>query len=66
MQIVVFILLIISFFVAPVLLRWLWNTTIPDIFRLPKITYWQALRLLLIATMLFGQGSIVSYKPPTP
>ncbi len=63
-----FAVFILFFFVSvvPAILRWLWNMTIPDIFRLPKITYWQALRLLLIAAMLFGQGPLLSYKPPTP
>ncbi|NJM57985.1 MAG: hypothetical protein HC857_11880 [Synechococcales cyanobacterium RU_4_20] len=62
MELVIFL---IFFFVSvvPAILQWLWNTTIPDIFRLPKITYWQALRLLLIASMLFGQGAALNYKP---
>jgi hypothetical protein len=42
------------------LFQWLWNTTIPELFRLPVIRYWQALRLLVIAAFLFGGGSLVS------
>jgi hypothetical protein len=34
--------------------RLLWNTTMPEVFRLPEITFWQAFRLLLIAGFLFG------------
>lgn len=41
-------LLIVLFF------QWLWNITIPDIFRLRKITFWEAFRLLLLAWLIFG------------
>ena len=34
--------------------QWLWNITMPDVFNLKKINYWQAFRLLLIAALLFG------------
>lgn len=36
------------------ILLWLWNTTIPDVFGLKPLTFWQAFKLLLIATILFG------------
>ena len=36
------------------LFKYLWNITIPDIFGLETITYWQTFRLLIIATLLFG------------
>jgi hypothetical protein len=42
------------------LFEWLWNITIPQLFNLKEITYWQAFRLLLIAAMLLGGGRIVS------
>ena len=38
------------------LFQWLWNITMPQVFNLNAITYWQALRLLLIAAFLFGTG----------
>ena len=34
--------------------QWIWNITVPDIFKLPKINFWQAFRLLLLSAMLFG------------
>lgn len=40
------------------LLRWLWNLTMPRIFGLPQIEFWEAFRLLLIAGILFGIGRI--------
>jgi len=36
------------------LLGWLWNWTMPELFKLPALTFWQALRLQLIATLLLG------------
>ncbi len=41
-------------FLVTALLQWLWNITMPDVFNLKNITYWQAFRLLLIAGILFG------------
>ena len=38
------------------LFQWLWNVTMPQVFNLNTITFWQALRLLLIAAFLFGTG----------
>jgi hypothetical protein len=47
--------LIIGIFVAfVVVFQLLWNTTIPQVFKLGEITFWQALRLLLLAGILFG------------
>ncbi|GMQ82901.1 MAG: hypothetical protein BMS9Abin05_2367 [Rhodothermia bacterium] len=40
--------------IIPALLRWLWNTTMPEVFGLKQITFWQAFRLLIIAFILFG------------
>jgi hypothetical protein len=38
------------------ILQMLWSMTIPDLFRLRTVNYWQAFRLLLIAGLLFGSG----------
>lgn len=48
------VLVFVVFFVLPALLQCLWNTTIPGIFGLPTITFWQAFRLFLICGILFG------------
>jgi hypothetical protein len=52
-------LAIIAFFVVPLFFQLLWNTTVPEIFGLVRITYWQAFRLLLMAGMLFGAGGFI-------
>ena len=36
------------------LMQWLWNITIPEVFGLNQIKFWQAFRLILIAWILFG------------
>ncbi len=41
-------------FIGSIFLKWLWNITIPRIFKLPEITYWEAFRLILIVGILFG------------
>lgn len=42
------------------LLRFLWNITMPEVFNLKPINFWQAFRLLLIAFMLFGGPILIS------
>jgi len=48
-------------FVAGVILigfvvMWLWNGLMPDIFHLGKITYWQAVGLLVLSKIFFKGG----------
>jgi len=43
-----------------ILVQALWNTTVPDIFGLPAINYWQAVRLLVLAYLLISGGSVVT------
>lgn len=45
-------------FLVSALLQWLWNITMPQVFGLKEINYWQAFRLLLIAGILFGAAGI--------
>ena len=40
-------------FIVPAILQWLWNITIPELFNLNKIRYWQAFRLIIICKILF-------------
>lgn len=37
-----------------VVFRWLWNTTMPDVFGVRQLTFWQALKILILAGILFG------------
>jgi len=44
-------------FLGSLLLKYLWNITMPRMFKLAEITYWEAFRLILIAWILFGRVS---------
>jgi hypothetical protein len=49
-------------FFLPTLFQFLWNITVPEIFGLSTIGYWQAFRLLLMASMIFGAGSFLHFN----
>lgn len=60
----VFVLLFaipVMILVATAIFEWLWNITIPEIFGLNSITFWQAFRLLIISGMLFGTGTFIRF-----
>ena len=40
--------------VLVVVFRWLWNTTMPDVFGVKELTFGQALKILILAGILFG------------
>ena len=46
-------------FIATTLFQWLWNNTMPELFALPQINYWQGLRLIVMAVILFGSGALL-------
>jgi hypothetical protein len=47
-----------AFFLLVWALQWLWNMTMPQVFNLSRIRYWQSFRLMLIATILFGLTNV--------
>jgi hypothetical protein len=55
--------LIVLFLVALVIaiFQWLWNITMPEVFGLREISFWQAFRLLLIAAFL-ASGSFIKFN----
>jgi len=59
-----FIILAIPVLIAilTALFTWLWNITMPEVFGLKEITFWQAFRLLLLAGFLFGAGSFIHFN----
>ena len=52
----ILIILFIIIFIMPAILAWLWNWTMPEVFRLKEITYWQSFRLIIISAILFSPG----------
>ena len=45
--------------IITLIFRWLWNTTMPDVFGVKSLTFGQSFKILLIASMLFGGGARV-------
>ena len=54
MVVLYWLLMPLLIYIITSLLQYLWNTTMPEVFRLDQITFWQAFRLILIALILFG------------
>jgi hypothetical protein len=54
---IIALVVLILVFIVPVILRWLWNMTIPQVFGVRAITFWESFRLLLICGILFGRVS---------
>jgi hypothetical protein len=52
--VVALIVAIIGLLIVSAILRWLWNATIAEVFGLNALIFWQAVKLLLISTILFG------------
>lgn len=44
--------------------RWLWNITMPEVFGLKPLSLWQALRILILASILFGGHRVVTMEMP--
>ncbi len=62
------ILVVVALFLSiiPALLRWLWNITMPEVFGLKQLTFWQAFRLLIIAFVFWCMGSRMTFPLPRP
>jgi hypothetical protein len=50
----------VSFVVFVLVFRWIWNRTVPAVFGLKEITFWQAVGILVLASILTGGHRIVS------
>jgi hypothetical protein len=60
--ILLFIVIIpVIVFIVTSLFRYLWCITMPQVFGLRPITFWQAFRLLLLAGMLFS-GNFLNFS----
>ena len=45
--------------------RWIWNNVVPEVFGLKEITFWQAIGILILASILFGGHRVVHIQQPT-
>jgi len=55
----------ILLFLLGFVLRYLWNTTLPEVLGVKPITTWQAIKILFIAAILFGGHRVVTAPPTT-
>jgi len=49
--------------ILSLLLRWLWNSTLPDLFGVKSVTTWQAVKIMLISSLLFGGHRVINDQP---
>ena len=52
--IALFIGFMVFMFIGGIVVQWLWNWLMPDIFELRRVTFWEALGLLALSRILFG------------
>lgn len=64
MQPIFFIIpfMVMVFFAMVAIFKWLWNITMPQVFELRMITYWQAFRILIISGLLFGSTKFLNFN----
>jgi len=55
--------IIVAFILFAFLLTWLWNSTMPDVLNTNTITFWQAVKLMLIVSILFGGANAYHVFP---
>ena len=53
-SIMLIVFIFVLLFIVPAILQWLWNMTIPELFQLKEISFWQAFRLIIICKILFA------------
>ena len=53
-------LVIVSFIIFVLVFQWIWNRTVPAVFGLKTITFWQAVGILILASILTGGHRVVT------
>jgi len=43
-----------NYAIVVAIFRWLWNTTMQEVFGLKELSFWQAFKIMLLAGILFG------------
>jgi hypothetical protein len=51
---------VVGFFVFVLIFRWIWNGVVPAVFGLKTITFWQAVGILVLASILFGGHRVIN------
>jgi len=48
------VLMIVAFIIAVLIVQFIWNAVMPDVFGTKVISFWQTFGLLILANILFG------------
>ncbi len=54
---------IVALIVFTFIFMWIWNLVMPDVFGVKSLTPWQALGILILASILFGGHRVVHMYP---
>ena len=57
---------IVALLIFTFIFQWIWNAVIPDVFGIRQITLWQALGILILASILFGGHRVVNMYGVSP
>ena len=57
-----FLMMIIFALIFGLILKFLWNSTVAELFALPTIGYWQAIGLFILAKFFFGFGHGMGFQ----
>ena len=53
-----------AFAIFTIVFRLIWNATMPAVFGVNRITFWQAVGLLVLASILFGGHRVINTDIP--
>jgi hypothetical protein len=53
-------IVVVSLVVFVLVFRWIWNHTAPAVFGLREITFWQAVGILILASILTGGHRVIT------
>jgi hypothetical protein len=57
---------LVALLIFTFIFQWIWNAVIPDVFGIKRITIWQALGILILASILFGGHRVVNLYSVSP
>ena len=57
---------IVILLILGLILQWLWNTTLPDVLGVKPVTTVQAIKILFLASILFGGYRVVETQVEVP
>ncbi len=51
---------LVGFLIFVLVFRWIWNAVVPEVFGFKRITFWQAIGILVLASILFGGHRVIN------